>query len=126
MKKFWCLLLVLFLFGYSTFAQQNDAFKVLAPAVYKKEIQIEKVQLVDVRTPNEFNDGHIKGAKNVDFMADSFLLQMQDFDKSQPVYLYCRSGNRSAKAAALLLDHGFQSIIDLKGGYLAWKAFEKK
>ena len=49
---------------------------------------------------------------------------MQKFDKDEPLYIYCRSGNRSSKAAAQLTEAGFKKIIDLKGGYKAWKNLE--
>ncbi|MCB0569221.1 MAG: rhodanese-like domain-containing protein [Phaeodactylibacter sp.] len=79
------------------------------------------IQLVDVRTPQEFSDGHIKGAVNINFYDDNFTQQLeQALDKSQPVMIYCRSGKRSGKAAQRMASLGFQEVYDLKGGYLAW------
>jgi rhodanese-related sulfurtransferase len=85
-------------------------------------ITSKKVQLVDVRTPNEYKGGHIKNAVNIDFFNHSnFILSFSKLDKEQPVYLYCRSGNRSQKAARKLDSLGFKKIFDLKGGYMSWK-----
>ncbi|WP_248395906.1 MULTISPECIES: rhodanese-like domain-containing protein [unclassified Bizionia] len=100
---------------------QNAALKVLPVDEYKTQIEKGKVQLVDVRTPNEYNSGHIKNAKNIDFFATSFESQFEKLNKEKPLYIYCRSGARSRKAASKLSAMGFTEIYDLKGGYLNWK-----
>ena len=76
--------------------------------------------LVDVRTPEEFAQGHIEGAQNHNFFAADFAQQMQAYDKQKPLLLYCRSGNRSGKAAMLLDSLGFRQLYDLKGGFMDW------
>lgn len=122
-------LLSIFLFTFIcnvAFAQEQVLLKVLSPAEYKQEVKSQDVQLVDVRTPKEYKEGYLEGAENMDFLADNFLLKMEKFDKSAPLYIYCRSGKRSAKAAAQLTAIGFTKIIDLEGGYEAWKEFESK
>ncbi|WP_231931291.1 MULTISPECIES: rhodanese-like domain-containing protein [Bizionia] len=100
---------------------QNDAIKVLPVEEYKTQIEKGKIQLVDVRTPDEYNSGHIKNAENIDFFATSFESQFEKFDKEKPLYIYCRSGARSRKASNKLAAMGFTEIYDLKGGYLNWK-----
>ncbi|WP_339630674.1 rhodanese-like domain-containing protein [Bizionia echini] len=100
---------------------QDAAVKVLTVEEYKTQIEAGKVQLVDVRTPDEFNAGHITNAKNIDFFAPSFERQFEKLNKEKPVYIYCRSGARSKKAASKLSAMGFTEIYDLKGGYLNWK-----
>ncbi len=100
---------------------QSSAVKVLSVAEYKAQIESGKVQLIDVRTPNEYISGHIKNAKNIDFFAPSFESQFQKLNKEKPVYIYCRSGARSKKASNKLVAMGFTEIYDLKGGYLNWK-----
>lgn len=88
---------------------------------YKEAISKGKVQLVDVRTANEYNSGHINNALNFDiFNKSKFKQSVENLDKQQPVYVYCKSGMRSQSAAKLLESLGFQEIIDLKGGYVAW------
>ncbi|MDO7173289.1 rhodanese-like domain-containing protein [Mariniflexile sp. AS56] len=107
-----------FLFGTQV---QNSNIKALQPETFKEQITRNNVQLIDVRTPNEFKSGHIKNAKNIDFFSKSFSNDISKLNKEKPVYVYCRSGNRSNKAANQLIKLGFTEIYDLKGGFLNWK-----
>lgn len=107
-------------------AQEQVKGKVVGPVEYVEEIQGKEIVLIDVRTPEEFQKGHIKGARNIDYQAEDFLSRMSELDKEQDLYIYCRSGNRSQQAAKELEALGFEQIIDLKGGYLAWKSFLKR
>lgn len=125
MKKSLLILFGIFLVT-SMHAQQDPDFKVIGVEKYEQAVKQKNVQLVDVRTAEEFREGHIKGAKNIDFFADDFLKHFRSFDKDEPLYLYCRTGNRSAKASKQLSEAGFKHIIDLEGGYKAWKAAGKK
>ena len=84
-------------------------------------VKFDEVQLIDVRTPAEFAEGHLKNAKNIDFYSPDFDLQIEALDKSIPVILYCKSGRRSAKCASKLNAKGFTSIYDLDGGIQLWK-----
>ena len=107
------------LFGGS--ALNSDKFEVLDKNAFKEAIRQKKVQLVDVRTPREYKGGHISKAINIDlFQGGSFKQAFEKLDKSKPVYLYCRSGSRSKKAAQKVLDMGFEKVYDLKGGYMRW------
>ena len=81
---------------------------------------IEKVQLIDVRTPAEFREGHIENATNIDVTGADFETKIQALDKSKPVYVYCRSGHRSNIASKKMEEAGFKQIYDLKGGIKAW------
>ncbi|MDH5412831.1 MAG: rhodanese-like domain-containing protein [Flavobacteriaceae bacterium] len=88
---------------------------------FYNEIQVENIQLVDVRTLGEYNSGHIKNAILIDFYNPEFYNEMNDtLDKEKPVYVYCRSGNRSGKAAKELEKLGFSKILDLDGGINSW------
>lgn len=99
----------------------SDKIAILDAAMYGEAIKGKKVQLVDVRTANEFKGGHIKNAVNIDFFNTSgFNKSFEKMDKDKPVYLYCRSGARSQKAAKRLVAMGFSKIYDLKGGYSRW------
>lgn len=100
---------------------QNHNFKVLTPSEFKTQIQSDSIQLVDVRTPLEFNSGHINGAINIDFYSGKFNIQFEKLDKQKPLYLYCRSGSRSRQVAHKLLEMGFNEVFDLEGGYLKWE-----
>lgn len=79
------------------------------------------LQLIDVRTPEEFSELNIKGAVNIDFFSDDFEQKVQQLNKQQPVYVYCRSGKRSYKAAQKFETLGFTQIYDLKGGSTDWQ-----
>lgn len=79
-------------------------------------------QLIDVRTVDEFKEGHLKNAQNICVTDGDFEENVAKLDKDQPVYLYCRSGKRSAKAAEILKDLGFKEIYDMDGGILNWKS----
>ena len=83
-------------------------------------VKLEEVQLIDVRTPAEFADGHIENAKNIDFYSANFDLHIDALDKSIPVILYCKSGRRSAKCVSKLNSKGFKVIYDLRGGINHW------
>ena len=88
---------------------------------FKSKTADQQVTLIDVRTPKEFSEGHIDNAKNIDFYDDNFLSDMQKLNKDEPLYIYCRSGGRSGKAAQQLKDLGFTEIYDLKGGFIDWQ-----
>lgn len=78
-------------------------------------------QLLDVRTPAEFSDGHLYQAKNIDWNNKDFDEQISVLDKSQPVYVYCLSGGRSAAASEHLIKKGFVKVYELEGGILQWR-----
>jgi rhodanese-related sulfurtransferase len=84
-------------------------------------LDLEDVQLIDVRTPEEFSEGFIKDAQNIDFFSDSFEEDILKLDKTKPVILYCKSGGRSAKCSEKLVEAGFIKIYDLQGGITQWK-----
>ncbi len=78
--------------------------------------------VLDVRTAEEFAEGHLEGAMMIDFYADDFADQLAALDPSVPYLLYCRSGNRSDQAAAMMSDLGFVDVADVDGGIAAWTA----
>lgn len=99
----------------------------LSPDEFEQRISANgKVQLLDVRTPNEYLDGHLRSAKNINYKDPNFRQLVNGLDKNKPVYLYCLSGGRSGAAAKILRESGFNEIYDLKGGYLKWSAAGKK
>jgi len=78
--------------------------------------------VLDVRTLQEFEAGHIEGAVNVDFLSDDFAEALAKLDKSQPYVLHCKSGGRSTKALDEMEAQGFEDVAHMTGGYDAWKA----
>ena len=101
--------------------RNSDQFELLDIQAYKKAVINKEVQLVDVRTPSEFKKGHLGRAINIDFYdKNSFCESFEQLNKEEPVYLYCRSGVRSKKAAYKLLKMGFSKVYNLKGGINSW------
>ncbi len=78
--------------------------------------------VLDVRTPDEFKAGYIKGAVNMDIYDPGFKENLATLDAAKPVLVYCKSGGRSAGAAKLLAEMGFTEVYDLQGGVMAWSA----
>ena len=76
--------------------------------------------LLDIRTPGEFNDGHIEGAVLVDYYARDFVDRLKGLDRNQTYLLYCRSGNRSAKSLAIFAQLGFRHVYHLDTGIRGW------
>ena len=77
----------------------------------------KEMVILDVRTPEEFANGHIAGAKNLDFYAPNFEQQLEKLDTTNTYLLYCASGNRSGKAANLMQNKGFKKIINSQAGF---------
>jgi thioredoxin 1 len=77
-------------------------------------------QLIDVRTPAEFAEGHLKGAVNIDIYSSDFAERIGKLDKSKTVMVYCRSGGRSSSAAGKMEDMGFREIYNMDGGITKW------
>lgn len=100
-----------------------EEIEVLTPQEFHDALAAKKdVLLVDVRTPKEFAEGHLSGALNIDVLEPDFITEVEKLDINKPIYVYCRSGKRSAKAALILKDFGFKEIADMKGGFLQWES----
>ncbi len=99
--------------------QEQAIAKNVDVAEFEKLIKSGKGQLVDVRTPGEFNRGYIEGAKNIN-IADNFAENIQKLDKNKPVYVYCAVGGRSSQAMRMMHQMGFKEVYNLMGGYNAW------
>lgn len=93
---------------------------------FEKQITTSpNIQLVDVRSPEEYSANHLKGALNIDYNGDEFEKMIQSLDKNKPTFVYCLSGGRSTSAAKILVAKGFSEIYEMKGGMAAWKASNK-
>lgn len=77
--------------------------------------------ILDIRTPTEFNKGHIEKAKNIDYIADTFEEEIAKLDKDKPYLLHCRSGGRSNESLIIFKKLGFRNIYHLDGGIIAWE-----
>ncbi len=100
-------------------AKQQNPIELIEKNQFRVMIS-KDVQLIDVRTQEEFNDGYISNAKNIDFKTLDFKQKISKLDKNKPVLIYCSAGGRSAKASKIFQSLGFKKIYDLKGGYSEW------
>ena len=103
--------------------QPSKNIESVTPVAFAKKIsETPKAQILDVRTPEEFASEHIDNAENVNWLGDNFSEGTAKFDKYKPIFVYCKSGARSAKAAEKLQELGFKTIYQLEGGLLKWNA----
>ncbi len=91
----------------------------------QKLIQEGKVLVLDVRTPEEFKEGHIEGAVNIDFNGKDFAAQIQRLDPSKPVLVHCQGGGRSGRSLPLLEQLSFPQVYHLHEGFGEWEAAGK-
>jgi len=88
---------------------------------FAKRIKNSNGIILDVRTPQEVADGHIKGSSFINIYDSDFERKVLMMQKDKPVYVYCRSGGRSGKAAEFMIENGFTKVYNLTGGIGAWK-----
>lgn len=103
--------------------QPKEGFVSVNPKEFSEKLEkTTEANLIDVRTPEEFADGHLKNAKNINWKGDDFGKQVAELDKSKPIFIYCLSGGRSTAAANLLSKEGFTDIIEMDGGMMKWRS----
>ena len=78
--------------------------------------------LLDVRTPQEYANGHLQNATAINFFDADFKEKVDKLDKNKPIYVYCAVGGRSAKACKILQESGFKNVYNLLGGWNGWNA----
>lgn len=93
-----------------------------AKAFEQKIAQDKNPTIIDVRSPEEFESGHLENAQNINWNGSNFDQAVSKFNKNKPVYVYCLSGGRSADAAAKMRQDGFKTVYELQGGMLKWRA----
>lgn len=110
--------------GAESTAAEVGGVRVVSPQEGEAILETSDPELVvlDVRTPDEYAEGHLPGATLVDFNAADFHEQLDALDKDKDYLVYCRSGNRSGQAREMMADMGFSSVADLDGGIVAWEA----
>ena len=84
------------------------------------ELQDSDYTLIDVRTQDEFDLGHINSAINLDFYSDTFKNDILSLPKNETIVLYCRTNNRSSKTATILKENGYRDVLVIKGGITEW------
>lgn len=120
--NFISLLLLSFLF-INCHGQTSNSVNTIDAKLFAEKLKTnENPQLLDVRTPEEYSVEHIGNAKNVNWNGDDFVTKVNSYDKSKPIFVYCKVGGRSAQAANKLAELGFKEIYNLNGGIMKWNA----
>jgi phage shock protein E len=110
----------------TTIQEAKTIHKDVDVKIFSDLVSQKKGQILDVRTPEEWESGTIEGATKMNFFDKDFNQQLENLDKTKPIYVYCKSGGRSGKAAKQLEKMGFTTIYNLLGGITAWNAAGKK
>ena len=106
--------------------KDSDKFKNLSSDQFEEMIQDKTIQLIDVRTVAEYSEGHIPGSININVLDEQFAaIADSTLQKDKPIALYCRSGKRSKKAAAILSRKGYK-VYELDKGFIGWKEAGKE
>ncbi|SEA27487.1 rhodanese-like domain-containing protein [Psychroflexus halocasei] len=108
-------------FGLLSEIQAQEKHEILSPQEFCDKMKSDDVQIIDVRTPKEYKNGHIKNSTLINFFDDDFKEQLSKLPEDKKILVYCRSGNRSGKASEILENLGYKNIYDLKGGMLLWE-----
>lgn len=95
------------------------------PITEVSQNELNSVILVDVRTIEEYEAGHLENARNINWYDQDFAEQFSKVSKDETIYVYCKKGGRSAKAQHLLDSLGYKKVVNLEGGYDAWSAQKK-
>ena len=113
------------LFGNASCQQANKNADAVVTSVdtkaFKTLVESNTGVLLDVRTPQEYEEGHIAGSINIDFHGVNFKEELEKLDKTKTYEVYCRSGKRSANAAEIMEEMGFVKVINLSGGIIGWQ-----
>ena len=124
MKKLLSLLLGVLGFAACSSAQ-SDSIQTVTAEELAQIIKADSVILVDVRTAGEYDAGHIENARNIDVLKDTFRsIAIGTLPKDKTIAVYCRSGKRSLKAAAILAKEGYK-VVNLRGGWLEWTGYKR-
>lgn len=118
------LFLLLSVFSLLACAQQKPGITNVSVEQSAKIIENKDIAILDVRTPAEWKTGIIEGAQLVNFYSEAFEADILKLDKEHPVFVYCKSGGRSAQAANILAKNGY-TVYNLQGGMGAWSAAGK-
>ena len=101
---------------------QNKLFEQVSPSQAQELLtRTPGLNILDVRTPEEFTAGHLAQAQSLDFYAPDFQARLAQLDRRQPWLMYCQSGRRSAKVLELMKTLGFEKVYELEGGFSGWQ-----
>jgi rhodanese-related sulfurtransferase len=122
---YFLLFIILISLAFPSLAQKSsknsDKYLISAEDFKSKVENKDNIVILDVRTPEEYEESHIKGSVNVDYKNENFREQIVKLDEGKKYYIYCRSGKRSANSRKIMNELGIKRVYDLQGGILAWK-----
>lgn len=101
--------------------EKETGVKNISAAEFRKMADKKEGVILDVRTAEEFAEGHIPGAINIDYNSENFKSEVQKLDKNKSYEVYCRSGKRSSASAEIMNELGFKNVVNLEGGILEWQ-----
>jgi thioredoxin len=108
-------------------AKQAKTFENMDVNAFSEKLKSSRTaQLLDVRTPEEFSTDHIENASNLNWYEHDFAEKAVKYDKTKPIFVYCKAGSRSSQAASKLVALGFQQVYNLEGGLMKWNAAHHK
>ena len=102
----------------------NKKYENVGAAQFDELMREKNSVVLDVRTPEELNDGAVPGHKMINFFDPSFQQKVAKLDKSKTYLVYCRSGNRSGNACKAMGDMGFEKLYNLEGGIFGWNQYQ--
>ncbi len=103
------------------FLRTSSSYQNLDAAAFREAITTGQGTVLDVRTPAEFADGSLPGARNLDYLSGGLRKVLPNLDRSQAYYVFCRSGARSAQACRQMTDAGFARVFNLRGGISSYR-----
>lgn len=122
MKKILLSLLATISLGSTGCSAQSDGIHILAPKDFIEQAKADTTAIIlDVRTPGEYQEEHLAGAQQLDFLnSEAFDAGIKQLDNTHTYYVYCRSGKRSHNACIKMKKQGLK-VFDMEGGILNWK-----
>ncbi|MGA9637685.1 rhodanese-like domain-containing protein [Flavobacterium sp.] len=121
--KFRSLIILTSFFVFLSCQQQAQNIVIIDAPTFAEKIETTlQPQIIDVRTPDEFDEEHINDAININWNGNNFESEAQKLDQSKPIFVYCKSGGRSHKAVEKLKELGFTDICELDGGFMRWSS----
>jgi len=105
----------------ATMQTKNISIQSISPDKFFRRLDESRIVLIDIRTAEEYMEGHIENSTQIDFyQTTSFRDKFEKMDKTMKYLIYCRTGNRSGQTLALMKSMGFENVADLDGGFVAW------
>lgn len=123
LNAFFSVCIALFFASCQGVAQKEGTInKTISPSEFEQKLKLANIQLIDVRSPEEYADGGISGSVNINYNSAEFDGEISKLDKDKPVLVYCLSGSRSGSAANKMNGMGFKEVYNMEGGLVKWRS----